>query len=90
MISWYWLSSGPLSPCSAIKNRIERWESSHPSVHSVYVPIEKYPELAAQNGILSAPSVVLYWNGKELLKKNGYFSMELVFDQIDKVTEAMK
>ena len=60
------------------------------NVNTIYVSIEKFPDLAAQNGVLSAPTVALYWEGRELLKQSGYFSHDLFLEKVERIIDSME
>lgn len=64
------------TPCAAIKLKLDKWSLKHPEVFMRYIPVEGFPELAAQHDIFSSPTVCLYVEGKNLIKESGYFSLE--------------
>ena len=72
------------APCKAIHNRIDRWVTEHPSVGSVYVPVEEFPQLAAQENVFSVPTVVVFVNGQPTLRESGYFSLDALLLQIQR------
>ncbi|MGN0240185.1 MAG: hypothetical protein ACI4CS_00710 [Candidatus Weimeria sp.] len=65
------------------------WGAGHPEVSIRYIPIEEYPEAAAQRNILSAPTVCLYLNGKPALQQAGYFSLEEFLDKTERYLSLM-
>lgn len=71
-------------PCSAIRNRIELWQSGHPKVCCLYVPVEEYPELCGQLGVFSVPTVFVFVQGKLTLRESGYFSLEQILHGTEK------
>ena len=78
--------SSTCNPCYAIRDRLDHWGAKNPQVKMIYVPAEQYLELAAQNEIMSAPSVVLYWRGREILKKSGlYFSLDMFLEKVERI-----
>ncbi len=72
------------APCTAIRRKLDQWGARHPDVQLRYIPIEAYPELAAQEGILSAPTVCVYIAGKLTLQKAGYFSLEELLQKTER------
>lgn len=64
------------APCKAIKMKLDEWGAKHPDILIRYIPVEQFPETAAQRNVLSSPSLFLYVNGKCTLKEAGYFSLE--------------
>ncbi len=76
-------------PCTALRQRISLWQEVHSDVEALYVPLEKYPQLAAQNGIFTVPSVLVYVNGHLTLRESGYFSLELLLRQVERYFSLM-
>ena len=72
------------APCKALKEKITIWSGTHPQVFTGYVSIENNISLAAQENILGAPAVLAFVEGKEAIRKIGYFSPEEVFTALDR------
>lgn len=72
------------TPCVAIKAKLDKWGTEHSSIIMRYISVEEYPEVAAQRDVLSAPTVRLYVEGKLLLEKSGYFSLEEFLNQTER------
>lgn len=77
-------------PCYAIKDKIEKWQVNHTDVKCIYIPIENFSELAAQLGIFTVPTVTVFISGKKYIQESGYFSLEDVFNQIERYIDIMK
>ncbi len=71
-------------PCAAIRRKIEEWGKQHEKVQTLYISIEESPEIAAEYGIFSAPTVLLFVEGKLTLRESGYFSMNEVFRKVER------
>ena len=72
------------SPCEALKEKIILWSSSHPQVFISYVSIDNNISLAAQENILGSPAILVFVEGKEAIRKIGYFSLEEVFTALER------
>ena len=72
------------APCKALKEKIMLWSSSHTQVLTNYVSIENNISLATQENILGAPAILIFVEGKEAIRKIGYFSLEEVFTALDR------
>ncbi len=72
------------APCKAIQNRIKAWNQSHPDVCYVYVSVAELPELCAQMGVFTVPTIFVYVEGKLTIERSGYFSLEQMLNQIEK------
>ncbi|ERK59811.1 hypothetical protein HMPREF1983_00412 [Gemella bergeri ATCC 700627] len=71
-------------PCHAIKNRIDIWNKDNSDIATYYISLEENMNIAAQRGILSAPTVEVYIEGKLSIQKSGYFSLDEILDKVEK------
>lgn len=69
------------APCYSIKNKIDNWEFSD-KIKSIYVSIEKFPKITAQENIFTAPTIEVFIERKLSIRKSGYFSLDEIFQQI--------
>ena len=60
-------------PCHSIKNRITTWQENHKEVVAYYISLEENMEITAQRGILSAPTVEVYIEGRLSIQKKWIF-----------------
>lgn len=74
-------------PCHSIKNRITTWQENHKDVAAYYISLEENMEIAAQRGILSAPTVEVYIEGRLSIQKSGYFSLDEILDRVSSISE---
>ena len=74
-------------PCHSIKNRITTWQENHKGVAAYYISLEENMEIAAQRGILSAPTVEVYIEGRLSIQKSGYFSLDKILDKVSSISE---
>ena len=51
--------------------------------------IDEQPELAAQNDVLSFPTVVVYVEGQVSIRESGYFSLDEIFAKLERLIELM-
>ena len=82
-------SSSTCTPCVAIRQRIEVWLSKHQQVGARHISIDAHPELAAQNDVLSFPTVVVYVEGQVAIRESGYFSLDEIFAKLERLIELM-
>ena len=82
--SLFLFGSQACAPCKAIKEKIIVWSGTHPQVFTGYISIDNDISLAAQENILGAPAILVFVEGKEAIRKIGYFSLEEVFTALDK------
>ena len=82
--SLFLFGSESCAPCKALKQKIMLWSSSHTQVLTNYVSIDNNISLAAQENIFGAPAILVFVEGKETIRKIGYFSLEEVFTALDR------
>ena len=82
--SLFLFASESCAPCKAIKEKITIWSETHPQVFTGYISIDNDISLAAQENILGAPAILVFVEGKEAIRKIGYFSLEEVFIALDR------
>lgn len=77
-------------PCHSIKNKITTWQENYKDVAAYYISLEENMKIAAQRGILSAPTVEVYVKGKLSIQKSGYFSLDEILDKVSSISKQMK
>lgn len=75
------------TPCASIRLKIAAWLKENTAVAGFYIDVEEFPELGAQRGIFSVPSVQVYLEGKLFIERSGYFSLEEIFAQLERYRE---
>ena len=63
-------------PCIAIKKKIDSWIVYHEKVKALYIPIEVFPEICADENVFSVPTLILFTESKRAVFESGYFSLE--------------
>ncbi len=77
-------------PCFAIKRKIDAWIELHNNVKGIYVPIENFPKVAANEGIFSVPTILVFVNGMPTIRESGYFSLENILSKIQRYIDFIK
>lgn len=65
-------------PCNALAPILEEIASEHEEVSVLKVDVDKVPEVAAQYGIQSIPTLILFEEGKAVDMRLGYMPKESV------------
>ncbi len=73
------------APCKALQNRIKAWNQGRPAVCHVYVSVAELPELCAQMGVFTVPTIFVYVDGRLTIQQSGYFSLDQVLRQIEDI-----
>lgn len=71
------------APCHALQKKLTDYADSVPGVSALYIPTEDFPELAAQGGVFTVPTIFVYVQGKLTVRESGYFSLQGILDKID-------
>ena len=82
--SLFLFGSQACAPCKALKEKITIWSGTHPQVFTGYVSIDNNISLAGQENIFGTPAILVFVEGKETIRKIGYFSLEEVFTALDR------
>ena len=81
-------SSGCVA-CSGLREKIERRVENDSSIEYVYVSVDSDPQVAAEYGVFSAPTVMVFAEGHMTIRESGYFSLEKIFSQVDRYLKIM-
>lgn len=85
--------SSQCMPCQAIKNKIDQWkketEIRKNKVNTFYISVNSYLDVAAQENVFTVPSLLVYVQGKRTIEVSGYFSLDQVFDQIERYLQLL-
>lgn len=64
------------SVCKVLKPKIiEMIGESFPKIKLIYVESDKLPELAAQNRVFAAPTILVFFAGHETIRKSRTFGL---------------
>ncbi len=78
------IGSARCAPCAAIRHRIDAWGQAQTGVAGYYVPIEDFPALAAQLGVLTVPTILVYAQGKLTIRESGCFSLDDLLCRVER------
>ncbi|MFY9154206.1 MAG: thioredoxin family protein [Prolixibacteraceae bacterium] len=71
--------------CKVLKPKvIEMMHESFPKVKMIYVQSDKLPEVAAQNRVFAAPTVVIFFAGRETIRKSRAFGLDELQSEIER------
>ncbi|MBP3817680.1 MAG: thioredoxin family protein [Butyrivibrio sp.] len=77
-------------PCFSIKHKIDDWLSTHPSVFNRYIPVENYQAIAAQHNVFGVPTTILYCQGKEIIRRSRYYSLDEILTKGEDLLKIME
>lgn len=78
-----YFSTENCSVCKVLKPKVEEMLSdSFPRFRAVYIQSDQLPELAAQLSIFAAPTVVVFFDGRESIRKSRAFGIDQLKGEI--------
>lgn len=73
------------SVCKVLKPKVAEMVSvSFPKMKMIFVESDKLPELAAQNRVFAAPTIVVFFAGRETIRKSRAFGVEELESEIER------
>ena len=73
------------SVCHVLKPKvIEMVSDSFPKMKMVFIESDKLPELAARNRVFTAPTVVVFFAGRETIRKSRAFGVDELRSEIQR------
>jgi thiol-disulfide isomerase/thioredoxin len=83
--SLIYFSTPNCTVCKVLRPKlIEFINSDFPRISMAYVNIEKLPDFAAQASIFSVPTILIYFEGKEFLRKSRNINFLDLFNELER------
>lgn len=80
-----YFSTESCSVCHVLKPKLEQMIAlEFPQIKLLYIPSDQLPEVAAQNRIFTAPTVLVFFEGKESIRKSRAFGIEQLKAEIQR------
>lgn len=70
--------------CTALKPKMEEMLESFPKIAKAQVDVEKSLELSAAYNIFTIPAILMYVEGKEVLREARYISVREIKDKLER------
>lgn len=71
--------------CKVLKPKIkELLQKEFPNIKMYYTDTVLYPEIAAQNSVFTAPTILIFFEGKEFLRKSRNVGIEELKKEIER------
>lgn len=66
-----YFSTEACNVCKVLKPKVgERIQTEFPKVKLIYIKSDKLPEVAAQNQVFAAPTILVFFEGREYIRKS--------------------
>ena len=80
-----YFSTEACSVCHVLKPKvIEMVSEAFPKMKLVFIESDKLPELAAQHRVFTAPTVVVFFTGRETIRKSRAFGVDELRSEIQR------
>ncbi len=80
-----YFSTESCSVCKVLKPKVsEMIARSFPMMKMVFIESDKLPELAAQRRVFTAPTVVVFFDGRETIRKSRAFGIDELKTEIQR------
>jgi thioredoxin-like negative regulator of GroEL len=80
-----YFSTNECSVCKVLKPKIrELVVESFPKMKMIYIESDRFPELAAQNRVFTAPTILCFFAGRETIRKSRAFGLDELRREIER------
>lgn len=80
-----YFSTENCSVCKVLKPKvIAMIKESFPKMKLTYIESDQFPELAAQNRVFAAPTILVFFAGRETIRKSRAFGLEELRSEIER------
>ena len=80
-----YFSTGNCSVCKVLKPKIVGMVGeSFPKMKLIYIESDQFPELAAQNRVFTTPTILIFFAGRETIRKSRAFGLEELRSEIER------
>ena len=85
-----YFSTDDCSVCKVLKPKVEQLiVSNFPQIKGVYINVNQAPELAAEYAVFTVPTVLIFLESRELLRKSRSFGISQLYDEIKRPYQLM-
>ncbi|HBL73998.1 MAG: hypothetical protein A2W90_12385 [Bacteroidetes bacterium GWF2_42_66] len=81
-----YFSTAECSVCKVLKPKVAALlDECFPKIDRVYIDMNQTPEIAAQNRVFAAPTIIVFFAGKEYIRKSRSFSLNELKSEIERI-----
>jgi thioredoxin-like negative regulator of GroEL len=86
----FYLSTPQCNVCKVLKPKvIELLKSDFPEIKFIYIDLNESKEIAGQLSVFAVPTILLYFDGKEIIRASRNISIEQLSEQIERYYKLM-
>ncbi len=80
-----YFSTEKCTVCKALKPKVSQLiQEEYPHIKLVYISSDLYPEIAGQYRVFAAPTLLLFFDGREFIRKSRAFGIDELRREIDR------
>ncbi len=81
----FYFSHKKCNVCRVLKPKIHKMvQANFPKIQMFYCDTELYPEISGQNSIFTVPAILVFFDGKEYLRKSRTIGVEEFKNELDR------
>jgi len=78
------------APCISLRPKVQKMVSEEfPKINFYLINSEKHPELTAHHSVFANPTLLVFFDGKEFIRKSKYVSIPELSQSIQRVYDLM-
>ena len=90
MLAAFYVSTENCNVCNTLKPKVyEFFTENYPEVHLTMLRSEQYPKWSAEHQIFTAPLLLVFAEGKEVMRYGRNISFQEIAGKLDRLVELM-
>ncbi len=86
----FYFSNDDCNVCKVLKPKVyDLLQTSFPEIVFYYVDTRALPDVAAQNRVFTIPTILVFFDGSELIRKSRYIGIEELRQELSRPYEVM-
>lgn len=85
--SFVYISRENCSVCHSVQPQVQEMLKEFPTIHPIQVSADDVPEVAGQFTVFTVPALLLFVEGKEVIREARFVVMDDLYDKFKRVVE---
>ena len=91
ILSAFYVSTENCNVCVPLRVKVEEFfTTKYPDVHLTMMRSEYYPKWSAEHGIFTAPILLIFADGREVMRYGRNISFQEIEEKLDRLIELME
>ncbi len=80
-----YFSGASCNVCKVLHPKLTKaFQDRYPLIEQISIEVEQYPQIAGQFNVFALPTVIVYFDGKEINRKSRNLSVDRFLDEIQR------